>query len=264
MYPVLIDVFGFSISSFGAMMAIGVVFGTWVGANIFEERGHSRDTAWTLAIWGLIGGLVGAKLWFLGERWVRNPSAFDFRALTFGSGGLTWYGGFVGGFVAVWIARLRERVSLWTILNLCTIPGTIAQCLGRIGCFLVGDDYGRPSDLPWAVAFPKGAPPTLERVHPTMLYESAWLAFCALLLWQRRHRSPSVFAEYLVLTGFARFFNEFLRLNPPFLGPLTQAQVISLLFVVSGASLWIWARQHSAAEPAPQPQPLQRPSRRRA
>ncbi len=262
MYPVLIEVFGYSISSFGVMMAIGVVFGTWVGANIFEERGYQRESAWTLAIWGLVGGLLVAKLWFLGERWVRTPETFDFAALTFGSGGLTWYGGAAGGFLGVWLARLGERISLWTLVNLVAVPGAVAQCIGRIGCFLVGDDYGRPSSLPWAVAFPEGAPPTLERVHPTMLYESAWLALCAAFLWQRRKSSPALFAEYMMLAGFGRFFNEFLRVNPPLLGPLSQAQLIALLFFAGGAGLWLWARQQSVDAPAAQP--TRRASRGRA
>src|SRR5262245_21530241 len=122
MYPVLIELFGLSLSSFGALMDGGVLLGAWLGAMLFERRRHPRDMAWSLAIWGLIGGLIGAKLWFLGERWVRNPDAFDFQALTFGSGGLTWYGGFVGGFIGVSLARLREGTSLWTLLNLVAIP----------------------------------------------------------------------------------------------------------------------------------------------
>jgi phosphatidylglycerol:prolipoprotein diacylglycerol transferase len=245
-------------------MAIGVVFGTWVGANIFEERGYQRESAWTLAIWGLVGGLLVAKLWFLGERWVRTPETFDLAALTFGSGGLTWYGGALGGFLGVWLARLGERISLWTLVNLVAVPGAVAQCLGRIGCFLVGDDYGRPSSVPWAVAFPQGAPPTLERVHPTMLYESAWLGLCAWILWQRRKSSPALFPEYMMLTGIGRFFNEFLRINPPLVGPLSQAQLIALLMFTAGAALWIRARQRSAGEPAAAPAPAPRTSRGRA
>jgi phosphatidylglycerol:prolipoprotein diacylglycerol transferase len=268
MYPMLFELFGISISSFGFMMAIGVVLGSWVGANRFEEQGYSRETAWTMAIWALVGGLIGAKLWFLAERWVRHPEAFELATLVFGSGGLTWYGGAVGGVVGVSLGRLRERIPLWTVLNLGTFPGLVAQSIGRIGCFLVGDDYGRASDVPWAMAFPKGAPPTLERVHPTMLYDSAWLALCILILWPRR-RSPALFAEYLMLTGFGRFANEFLRVNPPLLGPFSNAQVVALLCVSGGAVLWFWARRSAAAAtlapaPAAAPKAAERTRRRRA
>jgi phosphatidylglycerol:prolipoprotein diacylglycerol transferase len=263
-YPVLIDLFGISISSFGAMLAIAVVLGTWVGANLFEEQGLTRDLAWTLAIWALIGGLIGGKLWFIGERWMRGT--LDLDALSLGAGGLTWYGGAVVGFSSVAVALHVYRVPFWKMINIATIPGLLAQAIGRIGCFLVGDDYGRPSDLPWAVAFPKGAPPTLERVHPTMLYEAAWLVLCIALLYPRRLKSPAFFAEYMVVIGVGRFFNEFLRNNPPLLGPLSQAQLISLLLIAAGAGLWIRASrrtQVATAQPAPAAA-SQNPGRRRA
>jgi phosphatidylglycerol:prolipoprotein diacylglycerol transferase len=263
MYPALIDLFGISISSFGFMMAVGVVLGTWIGANLFEEKGLPREMAWTLAIWTLVGGLIGAKLWFLSERLVRNPAAFDLQALALGSGGLTWYGGAAGGIVGVALALRRQRTSLWTILNFAPLPALVAQAIGRIGCFLVGDDYGRPSSLPWAVAFPQGAPPTLERVHPTMLYESAWLVFCAALLWPRRLTSPALFAEYLVLMGLGRFFNEFLRVNPPILGPFSNAQLVSLLLIAIGVSLWLTAHRRAATAPAAAAAPDAVPRRRR-
>lgn len=250
MYPVLIELPGFVVSSFGVLVAIGVVLGTWVGANLFEERGYPREEAWTLAIWGLIGGLIGAKLWFLGERWVRTPETFDLRALVLGSGGLTWYGGFVGGFIAVSIGVRTLSIPLWTALNLVSIPGLVGQAIGRIGCFMVGDDYGRPSGLPWAIAFPQGAPPTLERVHPTMLYESAWLALCAWILWRRRNTSPALFAEYLVLAGLGRFANEYLRVNPSLLGPFSNAQLIALLCIAAGSALWLWASQRRSGAPS--------------
>jgi phosphatidylglycerol:prolipoprotein diacylglycerol transferase len=246
-YPVLFDVFGFSISSFGMMLAIGVVLGTWVGANLFEEQGLPRDLAWSLAIWGLVAGLIGGKLWFLSERWMR-PGAFDLEAaLAIGSGGLTWYGGALGGFLGVTAALRLYRVPFWKMMNMAPIPTLLAQAIGRVGCFLVGDDYGRPSDLPWAMAFPKGAPPILERVHPTMLYEAAWLLVCLAALYPRRLTSPAFFAEYLVLMGFGRFMNEFLRINPPLLGPLSNAQVISLALIAIGALLWIRAKQRADA-----------------
>jgi phosphatidylglycerol---prolipoprotein diacylglyceryl transferase len=241
-YPVLFDFFGYSVSSFGALVAVGVLLGTYVGAGIFEESGSTREMAWSLAIWGLVGGLIGAKLWFLGERWVRAPEQFDLVAFTFGPGGLTWYGGFAGGFVALTLAVRHYGISLWNVLNLCSIPALIAQSLGRIGCFFVGDDYGRASDVPWAMAFPDGAPPTVERVHPTMLYESAWLALAAWILWQRRRTSPCLFAEYLMLAGVGRFCNELLRVNPPLLGPFSNAQLIAVASFSVGVGLWLWSR----------------------
>ncbi len=262
MYPVLIEVFGITISSFGVMLAIAVVLGTWVAANLFEEQGLTRDLAWSLAIWALVGGLIASKLWFLAERWMRNPGDFDSMALTFGSGGLTWYGGALGGFLSVTVALRVYDVPFWSMINIAPIPGLLAQSIGRIGCFLVGDDYGAPSDLPWALAFPRGAPPTLERVHPTMLYESAWLALCVVLLYPRRLRSPAFFAEYLIVMGLGRFLNEFLRLNPPLLGPFSNAQLVSIVIVAIGTSLWLAAYLRATSAPAAAPTTAAQPRRR--
>ena len=114
---------------------------------------------------------------------------------------------------------------------------SIGYALGRIGCFLVGDDYGRPSDLPWAVAFPEGRPPTTVPVHPTQLYEAAALAVIAwaLLRWRRRGVADSlVLGRYFVLAGGVRFAIEFIRVNARIAGPLTLAQLISLALVIAG------------------------------
>ena len=120
-------------------------------------------------------------------------------------------------------------------------PGLAAgHAIGRIGCFLVGDDYGRPSDLPWAVAFPEGRPPTSVPVHPTQLYEAAALVVIAWLLvrW-RRHSVPDrvVFGRYLVLAGATRFAIEYIRVNLRIVGPFTLAQLISMSLIIAGVIL---------------------------
>jgi phosphatidylglycerol:prolipoprotein diacylglycerol transferase len=108
------------------------------------------------------------------------------------------------------------------------------QACGRIGCFLVGDDYGRPTDLPWGIAFPEGAPPTLVPVHPTQLYEAAWLLLLGAFLWRRRRASPFLFGEYLVGAGIGRFVVEIWRVNTRVAHGLTEAQWIALALVTLG------------------------------
>lgn len=120
-------------------------------------------------------------------------------------------------------------------------PGlAIGHAIGRIGCFLVGDDYGRPSDLPWAVAFPKGLPPTDIRVHPTQLYEMVLLLPIAWLLirWRRDGVADRVvLGRYLVLAGVVRFAIEFIRVNEPVLGSFTLAQLIAAAITIAGIAL---------------------------
>ena len=124
----------------------------------------------------------------------------------------------------------------------------IGHAIGRIGCFLVGDDYGRPTDLPWGVAFPEGLPPTPIPVHPTQLYEAAGLAFIAwLLIKWRRSALPDliVFARYLVLAGVLRFGIEFLRINAQIVGPFTLAQLLSGAMIVAGLVLVVTGKTTS-------------------
>jgi phosphatidylglycerol---prolipoprotein diacylglyceryl transferase len=134
-------------------------------------------------------------------------------------------GGVGAGF---WMLR-RQHVPIVPALAAATPALAAGHAIGRIGCFLVGDDYGRPSDLPWAVAFPEGLPPTTVPVHPTQLYEAAALAALAWLLVRWRRAGPSdaiVLGRYLVLAGSIRFAVEFIRVNARILGPLTLAQLV--------------------------------------
>jgi phosphatidylglycerol:prolipoprotein diacylglycerol transferase len=153
---------------------------------------------------------------------------------------MSWFGGLLGGVtVGTWMLR-RRRIPWLAGLAAASPALAIGHAIGRIGCFLVGDDYGRPTDLPWGVAFPEGLPPTDVPVHPTQLYESmvllpiAW----ALIRWRRKGVADrAVLGRYFVLAGTLRFAIEFVRVNPPVLGPMTFAQLISAGVIVAGAML---------------------------
>ena len=185
---------------------------------------------------GIFGGLLGAKLWWTVEFFGTEPYA----SLLFSRGGLSWFGGFTFGLAAALLVIRLKRLPLIAVLSAAAPALAIGHGIGRIGCFLVGDDYGKVSDLPWAVAFPEGLPPTLDRVHPTQLYEAIPLfAIGALLLTLRRKQAPDrgVFGTYLLLAGGTRFLVEFLRVNARVAGPLTVAQVASLAALAAG--LWL-------------------------
>ena len=232
MYPVLFRVGSFEVTSFGVLVAVAALVGIWLFGRELARSGLPRD-ATDAAIYGVIGGLVGAKLlWtveFLGDQPVRD--------LLFSRGGLSWFGGLIGGVgTGLWILR-RRRVPIVRALAAATPSLAIGHAIGRVGCFLVGDDYGRPSNLPWAVAFPEGLPPTIVPVHPTQVYETiALVAIAAVLLrWRRAGVSDTdVLGRYFVLAGVTRFAIEFIRVNAPVLGPFTLAQSISFVLVAIG------------------------------
>jgi phosphatidylglycerol:prolipoprotein diacylglycerol transferase len=235
MYPVLFRIGSVDITSFGVMVALGALAGLWVLRRELTRSGLPPDTA-DVGAWGLIGGLVGAKLLWTIEHAGEEP----FLDLLLARGGLSWYGGLIGGVGLGLALILRNRLPLVPVLSAATPALAFGHLLGRIGCFLVGDDYGRPTNLPWGVAFPQGLPPIDVPVHPTQLYEAAFLGWlgCMLLRWRRRHVPDAiVLGRYVVLTGTARFLIEFIRINERVAAGLTLAQWVSLALIVLGA-LW--------------------------
>src|SRR5262249_40106952 len=168
-------------------------------------------------------------------------------------GGLSWYGGLIGGVGVGLAAIVWNRLPVVPMLSAATPALAFGHLLGRIGCFLVGDDYGRPTNLPWGTAFPKGLPPTDVPVHPTQLYEAAFLGWLGymLLRWRRqRVPDPIVLGRYCVLTGTARFLIEFIRVNERVAMGLTVAQWVSLvLLAVGGAILGLGRPRHAVEAP---------------
>ena len=235
MYPVLFRIGGVEITSFGVLLGVAALVGIWIFDRELKRSGLPGDAV-DAAVAGVIGGIIGAKLLWTLEFSGREPVT----DLLFSRGGLSWFGGLIGG-VGTGLVMLRWRgVPLVRALAAATPALAIGHAIGRIGCFLVGDDYGRPTDLPWAVAFPEGRPPTTVPVHPTQLYETVALAAVAwvLLRWRRAGVADAVvLGRYLILAGSVRFAIEFVRVNLRIVGPFTLAQLIALSLVVVGVVL---------------------------
>jgi phosphatidylglycerol:prolipoprotein diacylglycerol transferase len=235
MYPTFFRIGNFEITSFGVLVAIGALVGLWVFGRELKRSGLPAS-AGDAAMAGVFGGLLGAKLLWVAEHLGEEP----FRDLLFSRGGMSWFGGLAGGVGTALVVMWRQRVPIIPTLAAATPALAIGHAIGRIGCFLVGDDYGRPSDVPWAVAFPQGLPPTDMRVHPTQLYEALALAVVAWLLirWRRRNVPDAVvLGRYLVLAGSIRFAIEFIRVNVRVVGPLTLAHLVSLALMIIGCAM---------------------------
>ena len=234
--------------SFGLLVAVGALVGVWLFGRELRSSRLPADAV-NGAIIGLLAGLAGAKLLYVAEHLGEDR----FFSLLLSRGGLSWFGGLFAGICAALAYFRWRRWPILAIVSAATPALAVGHALGRVGCFLVGDDYGVRSTVPWAVAFPNGLPPTVDpvtgavfRVHPTMLYETLWLAPVALLLWLRRGRSPFLFGEYLVLAGLGRLWIEGLRRNPDFVGALSNAQVVALSCIAIGAVGWLWMRARGA------------------
>src|SRR5262249_2723541 len=202
------------------MMFIAFVVGGWVLTRQYKRYGLSEDLASSIVMAAAIGGIVGAKVYY----------AILFRDwhLLFDRAGLVWYGGLIGGLLACSILLWGRRVTYPKAADAPAPPLALGYALGRIGCFLVGDDYGRPTDSWVGIAFPKGSPPTTAeslrqfgvhvdpsippdqvlRVYPTQLFESAAaLIIFAILMMMGRRPQPRgrIAGVFLVLLGIERF-----------------------------------------------------------
>ena len=244
MYPELfrIPFIDYPISTFGVSMAIAFLVAFWITMKGMEDKRMATEELSAVFIYVMLGGIIGSKMYYAIDNWLLDGGAF--LPLLLSRGGITWYGGLIGGTIAGAIGAKRVGINVKQLAD-CVAPGVaVGQAIGRIGCFLVGDDYGRVSNVPWAVAFPEGAPPTLERVHPTQLYEVAWLLPVALLLWSRRHKSPFLFGEYMALNGAGRIVIENWRVNPTVALGMTEPQWIGFGLIVLGVGGWIYYKVH--------------------
>lgn len=234
MKPILFELGGFTVTSYGASKALAALAAGFILAR--ELRRHRRDPehAWSLTLWAVVGGFAGAKLYYLAEN-IGNLSAHDL-----GGHGFTWFGGLIGGAIAVVLVSRRRGIPLSLMAGMASVPLAVAYGIGRLGCLLAGDGtYGTPTDLPWAMSFPNGTVPTLAEVHPTPLYEALAAFAVAGLLWRLRTRvrPDALFALFAVLHGASRFLVEFLRLNDELVLGLTQPQLWSLALFALGVLL---------------------------
>jgi phosphatidylglycerol:prolipoprotein diacylglycerol transferase len=238
MYPE-IEIGPLTLQTFGLMFALAFIGAGALIWKRFEEIGRPGDWAYEMGFAALIGGIVGSRLYFIVDNY--SDVNDDLLGNLFSGSGLTWYGGLVGGALAViaW-ARYRGFLGLG-LLDVAAPALALGYAIGRVGCQLSGDgDYGKAWDGPWAMAYPDGTVPTDEAVHPTPIYETLAMGLGAWILWQLRDRVRAgvLFALYLIYAGAERFLVEFLRRNEETALGLTAAQLESLAMIAGGA-VWI-------------------------
>ena len=228
-----------TVQSFGLCFALGVLA---AGALIWKrlgELGKPKDWAYEMALAAMLGGALGSRLYFVAQNYdeVKN----DLLGNVFSGAGLVWYGGVIGGAVAVLLWAWWRRFLGLALLDLAAPALALGYAIGRCGCQLAGDgDYGKPWNGPWAMAYPHGTVPTDRTVHPTPIYETLAMGLCAWLLWNLRDRVRAgvLFAIYLVYAGTERFLVEFIRRNTEDSVGLTTAQIESLGLLTVGI-VWI-------------------------
>jgi phosphatidylglycerol:prolipoprotein diacylglycerol transferase len=257
--------FGFwklNFTGFGIAVVMAFVVAQMIAQQEMERLGGDPNPIADTVIGAIVGGLLGAKLYFV--------FVLGNRDALFSRGGFVFWGGLIGGTIGVLLVARFRRLSLLQVADVGTPALAAAYCVGRTGCWTVGDDYGKPWSGPLAVQFPEGAPPTtagvmarefgvqfppgtdmasLVSVHPAQLYEVAMAFVMFLVIWRLRrhgHKTGWLFGVYLVLAGIERFVVEFFRVKDDHLAiGLTLAQVIAIVALVGGAA-WLLAFRRRA------------------
>lgn len=265
MYPEIynfgpISIFGFQfdlvIYSFGLMLVVAFYACYFFLNYDLKLLGYSDKLASDIIFWAAMGGVIGAKVYYLLEN--IDEVVLDPRSMIFSGSGLVFLGGLGGAIIAVTVVLKKYNVPWLKFANIIAPLIFLGYSIGRIGCFLVGDDYGIPSKVPWAISFENGIPPTtayvferyypwvdisgfdgeILKVHPTQIYESLLCLVFFVILWINR-QNPSIknklFFLYLILAGIERFFIEFIRTNEKyFLEIFSGAQIISVILIAVG------------------------------
>jgi len=267
-YPFAIHLGPLELTGYGLMMMVAFLMAGWAIQLDLRARGLDEDYAADIIIAGVIGGLIGAKLWyvFLTRDW----------DMLFRRGGFVWYGGFLGATAGILLNGWRRRVPARFTAEICGAPLALGYALGRVGCFLVNDDYGIPTQVAWGMKFPNGLPATtvgnlqgmgvhfpamtdpnmVVAVHPTQIYET--IAMLCVFWWLWRHRDHGhaigwLFACYLVFGGLERFLVEFLRAKDDrFGGVFSLAQAMSVLLMLVGGLLMLKWREPAGPQPFPE------------
>jgi phosphatidylglycerol:prolipoprotein diacylglycerol transferase len=245
MYPEL-HLGPLTLQTFGLMFALAFLAAGALIAKRLKEIGKPVDWAYEMGFAALIGGVVGSRLYFIVQNY--DSVKGDLLGNLFGGSGLVWYGGAIGGALAVFLwAWYRDFLRL-ALFDLAAPALALGYAIGRVGCQLSGDgDYGKAWDGPWAMSYPNGTVPIDRTVHPTPVYETLVMGFGAWLLWQLRdrYRAGVLFAIYLVYAGAERFLVEFLRRNSDAALGLTGPQLESLAMMVAGCAwLYVTRRRH--------------------
>jgi prolipoprotein diacylglyceryl transferase len=254
---------------YGLMIAFGVVAAVWMAQRQWSRMGGRPGTFSTLAVWGVPGGLVGARAYSLATSWNVDTGGSVVRAFEIWKGGLGIWGGILCGVGTGLYGAHRHRLPTRPLLDAVAPALPLAQAVGRFGNYFNQELYGRPTKLPWGLEISKSIQLQDPNLHghtyaafqPTFLYESIWDVLVALIvLWVAGHlrlRRGYLFPIYTGLYCVGRFFTEYLRVDDAhrFYGLRLNDWTCILVFTVSAVVLLTRARAHPGDDLAMAPLP---------
>lgn len=250
--PVIFSIGHFMVRWYGIIVATAIVVGVWLTAREAARKGFKKDDIYDAALWVILGGLIGARLFHVLDHWPHEFAADPIRTLYIWEGGLAIWGGVLGGVIALAILAWRRGWRLPRLLD-ATAPGLVlAQALGRVACIITGDAMGKPTTGPFGFAYtsPNAMVPQLGVFYtPMPVYEIVVNLGIFAMLWQFRKRNwPDglLFLVYLSLYSMERFLLSFTSSYQIIAFGLTQSQIIALAALVIALPLmgWVLARNN--------------------
>jgi phosphatidylglycerol:prolipoprotein diacylglycerol transferase len=259
MYPILFEIGGFPVYTYGVLLAAAYLLGLQFALVRARARGLDATRVMDLGIWIIISALIGAKLLLLMvefDTFRQNPR----ELVTLLRSGGVFYGGLIAAVaVAIWYMR-RHRLPVWGVSDAFAPGIALGHVIGRMGCFFAGCCFGRATDVPWSVTFRNeyaaqnvGTPLNVP-IHPTQLYEAgAELIILGLLLVLERKWRPfagRTFWSYMLLYGITRFFIEFYRGDARgMILDLSTSQFVSVILVPVSIVMLIVLSRRSTPDP---------------
>lgn len=248
--PVAFSIGPLAVRWYGLLWLAGIAAGWWLGRRRIAAglaplaREQFDDLLFAVVLGAIVGGRLGYTLFYKPAYYAANP----LEILYLWQGGLSFHGGLLGVLAAVAILAHRQRLDWWRLMDFVAPLVPLGLAAGRLGNFINGELWGRPTELPWGMVFAAAGP---EPRHPSQLYQAAGegLALFALLWWFSSRPRPraQVAALFLIGYGVARFAAEFAREPDAFLGylalGLTMGQWLSLPMIAAGATLFVWSRR---------------------
>ncbi len=231
--PVLVTIGTMEIRWYGVMIVLAVVAAIGISLLEAKRKGFSQDVIWDVALWAVIGGIVGARLLHIIDQWnyyMLHPE----ELLNFA--GLAVWGAVLGALIAIGIYVFIKKISFWKLGDIIAPGAIMAQAIGRVGCLINGCCYGDTCDLPIAVTYnnPNSYAPQGVPIYPTELMHLVWNLIGFGILWALRKRMKpdgQLFMLYIIVFGVGDFVVHFFREGTPYFLGLQQAQVVDLIMV---------------------------------
>ncbi|HEX2505809.1 MAG TPA: prolipoprotein diacylglyceryl transferase [Gaiellaceae bacterium] len=247
----VLEVGPLELHAYGLMLLLGIAAATTLTGVRWTRLGGDWDLVLRVAMWGVAGGIVGARLYHLATSWSEVPDEW-WGPVAIWEGGLGVWGGIAGGVLAGAVPVWRSGESVYLFMDAAAPGLLLAQAIGRLGNYFNQELFGRPTDLPWGLEIdPEERPAeyvTAETFHPTFLYELLWNALgVVVLIWVGRRfriKPPGLFALYVAWYTFLRFFLELLRVDPAKeLGPLRLNAWVSIVVFALAIAAFVWSQR---------------------